>query len=118
MCYHLTSPASSGLFNGLIMHSGSCHMQNHGLERGIALGRAYAAHVGCEGSGPSARECLLGKPAMDLVCTHCPFHTTHITCITVTSAPASGTLPWHPALIIRFCSIRLLSQSRARALPL
>lgn len=55
MCYHLTSPASQGLFHRLVMESGSCYMQIQTKEAGEAIAKSLFERAGCsEGEALSA----------------------------------------------------------------
>lgn len=47
MCYHLTSPASHGLFRHLAMESGSCNMQVQTLEAGLQMAKSFGEMNGC-----------------------------------------------------------------------
>ena len=47
MCFHLTSPASEGLFAALAVQSGSCDLAELSREAAAADGRSFAEIVGC-----------------------------------------------------------------------
>eukprot|EP00466_Bigelowiella_natans_P014804 jgi/Bigna1/126087/aug1.2_g795 len=71
MCYHLTSPASAGLFQAITMESGSCYMQIQNMSSGWEMAESIAGLAGCP-VGPTVaandtRDCLLNAPLRDLV---------------------------------------------------
>lgn len=66
-CVHLASPASAGLFHGVIMQSGPCvRMGNRTPEQARTHGDAYASLVNCP-IGPGQLACLRSRSAQELV---------------------------------------------------
>jgi len=59
------SPAAAGVFSGSIAESGGLYANK--LHDAIQNTRKVARAVGCDGVGPSMRECLQRKPAADLI---------------------------------------------------
>jgi len=67
MCYHLTSPASRGLFHRLIMESGSCYMQIQTKEAGEAMAKSLTNRTGClKGTVEETKNCMQTALHIDL----------------------------------------------------
>ncbi|MFC0040761.1 carboxylesterase/lipase family protein [Actinomadura rayongensis] len=67
-CVNLASPPAAGLFQRLILQSGSCDLVALGGTRAaaVARGTSYAAKAGCA-DGPEQVACLRGKSVADLL---------------------------------------------------
>ena len=66
MCYHLTSPASQGLFRHLIMESGSCNMQVQSLSAGLQMAKSFGKMKGCH-DAKTLKACLREMDPHELV---------------------------------------------------
>eukprot|EP01138_Halocafeteria_seosinensis_P005113 gb/GECG01005227.1/.p1 GENE.gb/GECG01005227.1/~~gb/GECG01005227.1/.p1 ORF type:complete len:659 (+),score=69.35 gb/GECG01005227.1/:1-1977(+) len=60
VCWHLGSPASSGLFHAAIMESGTCDAPQffQSYSYATSFGEKFAESVGCKEAGPSRLQCL------------------------------------------------------------
>lgn len=67
MCYHLTSPASAGLFSALVMESGSCQIEVQTASAARLFARSIANRTGCAESGDDMKACMLAAKVNRLV---------------------------------------------------
>jgi para-nitrobenzyl esterase len=68
-CYQSVLAGSAGLFQRMIMESGSCTMNVDTLEEGETKGAAFAQRLGCDGDDECALDCLRAKPGQSLQAT-------------------------------------------------
>jgi para-nitrobenzyl esterase len=67
VCLHSFSPLSQGLFRSLIIESGDCTQWNRPLSEALALGRQYAAALGCAQTNATLQAaCMRSKSLIEL----------------------------------------------------